>query len=246
MSTLCEIYPAIDLRNGQVVRLKYGDPNQQTVFGHDPVAAGRQWIAAGATWLHVVNLDGAFDEGGELNWAVLPQLAALPAAVQFGGGIRTMADIERALGCGVTRVVLGTAAVENPDLLAEAINRFGPHQIVVGIDARDGEVKTRGWQTGAGRSPVDLALEMKKVGVTTLIHTDIGRDGVLTGVNAAASAALAAQTGLTVIASGGVGSLDDVRAVAAHQLAGVIIGRALYDGRFSLAEALQTRNLAAG
>lgn len=244
MKTLCEVYPAIDLRNGQVVRLKYGDPAQQTVFGDDPIAAGRRWLAAGAAWLHVVNLDGAFDGPGEKNWAVLPQLASLPADVQFGGGIRTAADIERALACGVSRVVLGTAAVENPALLADAISRFGPQKITAGIDARDGEVKTRGWQTGSGRTPENLARDMKKMGITTIIHTDIGRDGVLSGVNAAASAELATATGLEVIASGGVSTLDDVKAVCDRGLAGVIIGRALYDGRFTLQEALAVRDQA--
>lgn len=242
MTKQCEIYPAIDLRQGQVVRLQYGNPDLQTVFGNDPVATGRRWHAAGAGWLHVVNLDGAFNEGGDHNWAVLPALAALPVKVQFGGGLRTLADIERALECGVTRIVLGTAAVENPDLVQKAIAKFGADRIAVGLDARDGEVKTRGWQTGAGRSPAAVAGDMAAHGVTTVIHTDISRDGVLTGVNADASAELAAQTGLDIIASGGVGSLADVEAVCERGLAGVIIGRALYDGQFTLEEALQTRD----
>ncbi len=139
------IYPAIDLRNGRVVQLQYGDLSKQTVFGDDPAAMGQKWLDAGAEWLHVVNLDGAFDEKGAANRAVLPELCRLGAKVQFGGGIRTLDDIVRALDMGVSRVILGTAAVENPDLVAEAVAQFGAARAAVGIDARDGIVKTRGW-----------------------------------------------------------------------------------------------------
>lgn len=233
-----EIYPAVDLRNGQVVRLKYGDPNQQTVFGDDPVAVAKKWHEGGAAWVHVVNLDGAFGENSARNWKILPTMTELPVRLQFGGGIRSLSDIERALNAGVTRVILGTAAVENPTIVSEAVESFGAERIAVGIDARDGEVKTRGWQAGAGLSPVVLARLMKNLGVQTIIHTDISRDGVLTGVNAAASAALAQQSGVQVIASGGVASLEDIQAVVDHQLDGVIVGRALYEGKFTLEEAL--------
>ncbi len=235
------IYPAIDLRNGRIVRLQYGDPDKETVFGNDPAAMGRRWIAAGATWLHVVNLDGAFDEAGAANWAALPTLTALGAQVQFGGGVRVLADVARALEAGVSRVILGTAAIENPDLVAQAIAQFGAERIAVGIDARNGRVKTRGWLQDTGISPTQLGQQMKSLGVTTVIYTDISRDGVLTGVNAAATAALAQATGLHVIASGGVAALDDVRrcrAFAAQGVGGVIIGRALYDGKINLAEAI--------
>lgn len=237
------IYPAIDLRNGRVVRLQYGDPNKQTIFGDDPAAMGRKWVADGADWLHVVNLDGAFDEAGAANWAALPTLTNLGANVQFGGGIRALADVERALGAGVSRVILGTAAVENPDLVAQAIAQFGSEQIAVGIDARDGMVKTRGWQKGTGTSPQQLAQQMKNLGVQTIIYTDISRDGVLTGVNADATAQLAQASGLHVIASGGVGAIEDVarcHQLADHGIAGVIIGRALYDGKINLQEAIKT------
>ncbi len=233
------IYPAIDLRNGQVVRLQYGDPNLQTVFGNDPAEAGQRWLDQGAEWLHVVNLDGAFGDKSAANWEALPLITALNGRVQFGGGIRGLSDIERALQAGVDRVILGTVAVEQPELVTEAISQFGADQIVVGIDARDGEVKTRGWQTGAGVSPTDLAQQMADKGVKTIIHTDIARDGVLTGVNAEKSAGIAQATGLDVIASGGVATLDDIRRTKAQNLAGVITGRAIYDGKFSLAEALQ-------
>ncbi len=237
------IYPAIDLRNGRVVRLQLGDPNKQTIFGDDPAAMGRQWLAAGAEWLHVVNLDGAFDEAGAANWAALPQLTQLGAQVQFGGGIRTLADVARALDAGATRVILGTTAVENPQLVAEAIAQFGAERIVVGIDARDGRVKTRGWLHDTAVTPAQLGQQMKASGVQTIIYTDISRDGVLTGVNAAATAQLAQVTGLRVIASGGVAALDDITrcaALADQGVVGVITGRAIYDGRLDLHTAFQT------
>jgi phosphoribosylformimino-5-aminoimidazole carboxamide ribotide isomerase len=240
------IYPAIDLRDGQVVRLQHGDPDKQTTFSSDPIAIAQQWLAAGATWLHVVNLDGAFDEKGTANWAVLPHLTTLPVHVQFGGGIRSLADVERVLHAGVARVILGTAAIENPDLVGEAVARFGPDHIVVGIDARDGRVKTRGWQTDTAVTPMQLGQQMKERGVRSVIYTDISRDGVLTGVNAEATAQLAQATGLRVIASGGVASLEDVwrcHALANKGIGGVIIGRALYDGKVALRQAIdwQTR-----
>lgn len=236
------IFPAIDLRRGQVVRLQYGDPDRQTTFGDDPTAVARRWLAAGASWLHVVNLDGAFDEAGAANWRVLPALTALGANVQFGGGMRSLADLERALNAGVSRVVLGTAAIENPALVEEAVQRFGAARIAAGIDARNGHVKTRGWQTDTAVSPVELAHNMKERGVTTIIYTDISRDGVLTGVNVEATAALARNAGLHVIASGGVAALDDVRRLLPHApggVTGVIIGRALYEGKVDLKTAVQ-------
>lgn len=233
------IYPAIDLRHGQVVRLKYGDPKQQTVFGHDPVAMGQKWIEAGSTWLHVVNLDGAFDEKGAKNWQVLPYLIELGAKVQFGGGIRNYHDIERALQLGVSRVLLGTVAVEKPHLVAEAIQRFEAAHIAVALDARDGYIKTRGWQDETAISAIELGQQMQAIGVTTAIHTDIGRDGVLTGVNVAESARLAHETGLGIIASGGVSTEADIEAcLQAQGVTGVIVGRALYDGRIDLANAI--------
>lgn len=242
-----DIYPAIDLRHGRVVRLERGDPARQTVFGHDPVAIGRRWVESGATWLHVVNLDGALAEEGADNWAALDRLANLGARVQFGGGLRAMADIEAALELGVSRVLLGTAALENPPLVAEALARYGPTRVAVSIDARDGRVRTRGWQTETTVAPLDLAQAMRAAGVAVVTYTDISRDGVLTGVNVEATAELARASGLDVIASGGVNSLDDItrlRAIAsdmgsgAGRVTGVIIGRALYDGKLDLSKAL--------
>jgi len=209
-----DIYPAIDLRGGRVVRLQYGDPDKETIFSDDPVATAQKWIDAGTQWLHVVNLDGAFNEGGAANWAVLPQLTALGAQVQFGGGVRTLDDVERVLETGANRVILGTAAIENPALVGQAVAHFGAAHVAVGIDVRDGRVQTRGWQTDTAVSPIDL-------GYTT--------------------AELAQTTGLKVIASGGVASLADVsrcHAVAKKGVIGVITGRALYEGKIDLNQAL--------
>ncbi len=236
-----DVYPAIDLRRGRVVRLQYGDPDRQTVFSDDPLAMAERWAGEGASWLHVVNLDGAFSEESQANWAALELLGRLPARIQFGGGLRSMSDIERAFACGVGRVVLGTAAIENPDLVREAIGRYGPERIAIGIDAREGRVRTRGWANESDSSPVTLAKAMKQLGAVTIIYTDISRDGVLTGVNVSATAALAREAGLDVIASGGANSLEDVARLSAESSAGVvgvIIGRAIYEGQVNLAAAL--------
>lgn len=236
-----DLYPAIDLRNGRVVRLKYGDPAQQTTFSDDPLATAQRWLDAGTRWLHIVNLDGAFDEAGAANWALLPQFGQLPAQVQFGGGVRSLDDISRVREAGIDRVILGTVAIENPALVETAVSRFGAEHIAVGIDARDGRVKTRGWQTDTAVSPAQLGQQMKQLGVQTVIYTDISRDGVLTGVNASSTADLARQTGLQVIASGGVASLDDIHRCLTYRqdgVVGVITGRAIYDGRLDVGAAL--------
>lgn len=242
MADVLTIYPAIDLRAGRVVRLREGDPAQQTIYSDDPLEVARRWVAAGATWLHVVNLDGALEEGGEENWRVLPDLVATGAQVQFGGGLRTLKDIARALHRGVARVILGTAAVEEPDLVADAVDRFGAERIVVSLDARDGRVRSHGWQSETEVSPEELGWQMNAVGVTRVLFTDISRDGLQTGVNASATAKLADETGLAVIASGGVRSLDDIiqlRRYVPMGVEGVVIGRALYDGTIDLDEALR-------
>lgn len=244
-----EIYPAIDLRDGQVVRLQHGDPNRQTTFSDDPAAIGQRWLAAGASWLHVVNLDGAFDEQGGANWRALEALAETGALIQFGGGLRTLKDVARALNRGVHRIILGTVAIEDPGLVTEAIDRFGSERVAVSLDAREGRVQTHGWRTDTETGAVDLGMEMCALGVQTVIYTDIGRDGVLSGVNVAATAHLADATGLEVIASGGVNSLDDIQRLLDHRRAGiggVIIGRALYDERLDLAEAIALANSASG
>jgi phosphoribosylformimino-5-aminoimidazole carboxamide ribotide isomerase len=242
MSTFT-IYPAIDLRGGSIVRLKEGDPRRQTTYSSDPARTARDWLEAGARWLHVVNLDGAFDEEDAANLVglrrILDTAARFSARVQFGGGIRSVEMVERALSLGVSRVVLGTIAVEQPHMVAEAIEEFGA-RIAVGIDARDGFVRVRGWQSESRIKSVDLALRMREVGVQTVIFTDISRDGLGSGLNIAATRRLYDVTGLEVIASGGVHTLDDVTAARRASLAGVIVGRALYDGTINLKAALES------
>src|SRR5262245_20210513 len=170
------VYPAIDLRGGKVVRLAQGDPARQTVYGDDPAAVARRWLDEGARWLHVVNLDSSFGEAGAANAAAIEQIVATGARVQLGGGMRALADIERALALGVARAIIGTAAVENPELVRQAIARFGPERIGGGIDARDGRVRVRGWLEDTGVDALALAGHLREAGVTTVVFTDIGRD----------------------------------------------------------------------
>jgi phosphoribosylformimino-5-aminoimidazole carboxamide ribotide isomerase len=236
------VYPAIDLRGGEVVRLRQGDPAAQATYGSDPAAIARRWAEQGALWLHVVNLDGALEqEQGSPNLERLAEIhAAVPLPIQFGGGIRSLADVTRALDLGARRVVLGTVAVEQPAVVRQAIERFGADRIVVGIDARSGEVAVRGWQQTAPIAAGDLAAQMRLLGVRRVVYTDIARDGMLSGANVAATVALAEAGGLPVIASGGVAGEDDIRALAAHwpRVEGVIVGQALYSGALDLPAAL--------
>ena len=233
------IIPAIDLRGGRCVRLVQGDPNRETVYADDPVAVARTFAAAGARRLHVVDLDGAF-AGLPSNLSVAAAIAkAVDVPVELGGGIRTMAAIEAVLAAGITYVILGTAAIEQPELVEEACRRF-PGRVLVGIDAREGRVAVRGWAEGTDKDAVELAREMRGLGVQQVIFTDIARDGMLSGPNLAALERVA-QAGVEVIASGGVSSLADVRAIASMRergVAGAIIGKALYTGAVDLKEAL--------
>jgi len=239
MNTPWSIYPAIDLRRGQVVRLQQGDPERQTTYSSTPAAVAAGWRAAGADWLHVVSLDGAFGQAEEASRQALRAILQCGARIQFGGGLRTLADLEALFDLGVARAVLGTAAVENPDLVRLALQRFGPQRIAVGLDVRAGQVRTRGWQSGSHLAPAVLGKALACAGLKTLIYTDIARDGMQTGPDIAGALALAQASGLDVIVSGGIGSLEDVRRVRAAGLPGLIIGRALYEGRFTLEEALQ-------
>ena len=233
------IYPAIDLRGGKVVRLKEGDPARMTSYSDDPAETARRWLDAGASWLHVINLDGAFGESDNANRAALESILKLGASVQFGGGMRSLNAIEDVLNLGVTRAILGTIAIEQPDMVADALKRFGAEHVAVGIDARDGLVRTRGWKDDSGIKAIDLALQMRTFGVATIIFTDIRRDGLGSGLNIPSTRELAEVSGLDVIASGGVHTLDDVVAAKDAGLAGCIIGRALYDGTVDLERALQ-------
>lgn len=243
MSTFT-IYPAIDLRAGRVVRLREGDPSRQTTYSDDPAETARHWLEAGAQWLHVVNLDGAFEENDTANQnalrAILDTTNRFKTPVQFGGGIRSMNRIKRVLDLGVARVVLGTIAVEQPELVAQALNKFGVEKIAVGIDARDGLVRTHGWQSNSEVQALDLTLQMRDLGVHTVIFTDIRRDGLGSGLNISSTRALAQIRGLDVIASGGVHTINDVIAAREANLAGVIVGRALYEGTIDLKEALES------
>jgi len=239
------LYPAIDLKDGQAVRLVHGDMTRATVFSDDPAAQARSFVDAGCQWLHLVDLNGAF-AGTPVNGAAVEAiLAACPVPVQLGGGIRDMATIEGWLGKGLARVILGTVAVENPALVREAARAF-PGQVAVGIDARNGRVATKGWATETEVMVTDLAQSFEDAGVTAIIYTDILRDGAMGGPNIAATEALACAVSIPVIASGGVASLDDLLALRdTGVIAGAISGRALYDGAIDLAEALKIldRNL---
>jgi phosphoribosylformimino-5-aminoimidazole carboxamide ribotide isomerase len=232
------IYPAIDLRQGQVVRLAQGDLARATVYSDDPAAMAARWQAAGAVWLHVVNLDGAFGEEGAANRIALEAILKIGLNVQFGGGLRTLPDIETVLTAGVARAVIGTAAVENPGLVAAAITQFGPERIAVGVDARQGRVRVKGWLEATAVRALDLAMRLNSQGARTVIFTDVTRDGLGVGLNLAETTELAQRSGLAVIASGGVAGLADVRRARAAGLAGIIIGRALYEQQIDLAAAI--------
>jgi phosphoribosylformimino-5-aminoimidazole carboxamide ribotide isomerase len=237
------IFPAIDLRGGKVVRLKEGDPARMTSYSDNPAEMAKHWLEIGTKWLHVINLDGAFGEHDHINRSALESILKVAksfgACVQFGGGLRSLDTIECAMDAGVDRIVLGTIAVTQPAIVADALTRFGADQIAVGIDARDGWVRVHGWKDNSGIAAADLALQMKTIGLDTVIFTDVSRDGLGGGLNIDATRALAEVSGLNVIASGGVHTLEDVMAAQRANLSGVIIGRAIYEGSLNLKTALQ-------
>ena len=240
MSREFTIYPAIDLRHGKVVRLEQGRADAQTTYGEDASAVALDFVQQGAKWLHVVNLDGAFGEAGE-NLAVLRDVCgAVDAPVEFGGGLRTEGDVERAFAAGVARVILGTIALRNSELVRDLANKYGD-KVVVGIDARDGKVAVEGWVETSEVAANNLAQRMVDAGISRFIYTDIARDGMLVGPDLEGAKQLG-ETGANVIASGGVGDLSHVKAAAAIQsnIDGLIIGKALYEGRFTVREALET------
>ncbi len=235
------LYPAIDLKGGQCVRLLRGDMDQATVFNTDPGAQARSFVDAGATWVHVVDLDGAIAGRSANAPAVESILKQVTVPVQLGGGIRDDTGVDFWLGRGVARIVLGTAALKNPDLVRRACRKH-PGKIAVGVDARDGKVAVDGWTRTSETTVDELAQRFADAGVAALIYTDIDRDGAMQGPNVAATARLAQTAPMPVIASGGVSSLADLAALkkAAPMLDGVICGRALYDGRIDLAAAMAT------
>lgn len=234
------VFPAIDLKDGRVVRLAEGDMDRATVYGDDPAAQAMLFAGQGAEHLHVVDLDGAFAGRSVNGEAVAAIVARFPGHVQLGGGIRDRAGIERWFDLGVSRVVIGTAALENPELVREAARDF-PGGIVVAVDAKDGMVATRGWAEVSDVSVIDMARRFEDAGVASLLFTDVGRDGMLKGCNVEATVELARAVRIPVIASGGVAGIGEIHILALHAqdgVEGVITGRALYDGRLDLAAAL--------
>ena len=234
------LYPAIDLKEGRCVRLLRGEMSAATVFNEDPAAQAKSFADAGCRWLHLVDLDGAF-AGKPVNAASVEAiLKEVRVPAQLGGGIRDLPTIEAWLGKGIARIILGTAALTNPDLVREGCRKF-PGKVAVGIDARGGKVAVEGWAKTSEMTAIDLARRVEDAGAAAIIFTDIDRDGALAGVNVAATAALAQALKTPVIASGGVAALDDIAALKAHEsegVAGAILGRALYDGRVDLKAAL--------
>ena len=234
------IYPAIDIRGGRCVRLTEGRFDAETVFADDPAEMALKWAGIGAEFLHLVDLDGALAGEGKNVPVIERILQSVNIPVQLGGGIRNLETIEKLLSLGVTRLILGSAAVKNPQLVEEACKKY-PGHIAVGIDAKNGEVAIEGWGKGSGVAATELAKQMAAYGVETIIYTDISRDGMLSGVNVEATAALARACGVPIIASGGVASIEDIRrvkAVEADGVQGCIIGKAIYTGAVYLKEAL--------
>jgi len=232
------VIPAIDLMGGQVVRLKKGDFSSATVYSDDPAAMAESFLSAGARRIHVVDLDGA-RSGRPVNQKAIAAVVATGAEVEVGGGLRRLEDVEEVLALGARFAVLGTAAVDRLDLVREACRRY-PDRIVAGIDARDGEVKIAGWEQGTGLPAAEVARRVRGAGVALVEYTDVGRDGMFSGVDADGAARLQEEAGVAVVASGGVAALQDVEACRRAGLAGVIVGKALYERKMDLAEAIRS------
>jgi phosphoribosylformimino-5-aminoimidazole carboxamide ribotide isomerase len=233
-----DLLPSIDIRSGRVVRLSQGEATRQTVYGDDPVAVAERFVEQGASWIHVVDLDRALGTGDNLPAvAQIANRVGSRVRLQLGGGFRTLELVRAGLDLGVARVVIGTAAAVDPSFVASAVSATGSERLVVGIDTREGQVALRGWTETSTERAEELARRVVADGIDTVIYTDIGRDGMLGGPDLAGAAALLA-TGARVIVSGGVASAEDIRGARASGLAGVIVGRALYEGRLTLSEAL--------
>jgi len=233
------LYPAIDIINGQAVRLVQGDYNKETVYDKDPIGVAKQWEAAGAGYIHVVDLDGAQDGTWKNRETISNIVKSVKIPVQTGGGIRSLHDIEERLSVGISRVILGTVAIKNPKLVEEAVKKFGHEAIVVGIDAKDGMVAIHGWEQVSDISALELCLKVKSMGITTIIYTDIAKDGMMSGPNIEQTQQLIEETGMDIIASGGVSNYEDLQKVSEIQAEGVIIGKALYTKAIDLKTALQ-------
>jgi len=236
------IFPAIDLRAGKIVRLAQGDPSRQTTYGDDPRQQAEQFKAEGAKWVHVINLSGAFNEDAQANLKALESILSVGLKVEFGGGIRDEETVRIPLEMGVERVFLGTATIKNPELVDWAIETYGPARIAGDIGARDGQVMVKGWQESTSSTVLEIGKRLQSQGVKWCVLTDVKRDGVGTGVDVNSAVELQEKTGLQIVTSGGVSTLEDVRRVKESGLAGVIIGRALYEGKLTLKEALLIAN----
>ena len=232
-----KLYPAIDIKNGQCVRLQQGLFDATTVYSNAPFEVAKQFEEVGAKFLHIVDLDGALQGMGANDEALAQIIKNVTIPLEIGGGIRTMQDIEHRLNMGVTRVILGTKAVESPEFVKEAIATFGADKIVIGIDAKDGMVAIKGWETISNVDAVTLALSMKDLGVKTIIYTDISKDGMLCGPNFVQTAKMVEATGLDIIASGGVSSMQDLEQLEKIGVEGAILGKAIYEKRVDLKEA---------
>lgn len=236
------LYPAIDIKNGQCVRLKRGDFNEVNVYSNNPAEIAKSFEEQGAQFIHVVDLDAAL-AGHTVNEAVIRSIVeTVSIPVQTGGGIRTPKDVETKLNMGLSRVIIGTKAVENPGFVKEMIENFGADKIVVGIDAKNGLVAVSGWETVSEVKAVDLAIRMKDAGVKTIVYTDISRDGMLSGPNFEYTEKMVRETGLDIIASGGVSNLRDLEELQKIDVEGAIIGKAIYENRINLSEALRRIN----
>ena len=231
------LYPAIDIKNGQCVRLRQGVFDDTTVYANEPFEVAKEFEADGAKFLHIVYLDGALRGTGANDEALKKIVEHVTIPVEIGGGIRTMQDIEHRLSLGVTRVILGTKAVESPDFVKEAVEKFGADKIVVGIDAKDGMVAIKGWETISNVDAVSLALSMKDLGVKTIIYTDISKDGMLCGPNFVQTARMVEITGMDIVASGGVSCMNDLIQLEKIGVEGAILGKAIYEKRVDLKEA---------
>lgn len=230
------VFPAIDLRAGKIVRLAQGDPNRQTEYGADPRAQAEQFKAEGAEWVHVINLSGAFDEDSAANLRALAEILKTGLKVEFGGGIRDEETLRIPLEMGVERVFLGTAAIQNPALVDWALARYGAERVAADIGVRDGNVMVKGWQESTPLTMLETGRRFRAQGLEWCVLTDVRRDGVGSGVSVDSAVELQTATGLKVVASGGVSSVEDVRRIKQAGLAGVIIGRALYEGKITIAE----------